>query len=157
MPEEKTVLKKIMYTREDGGLSIVHPASKEDLEKVLGPLTAKQYRDHVWERSVPKGLQGFYVEDKEIPEDRYFRDSWMQEGKKIAVNMVKARAHHMNNIRKARDKKLSVLDIEAAKGKNVQDEKQLLRDIPQNFNLTVASTPEELKALWPEQLIEEKD
>jgi len=37
-------------------------------------------------------------------------------------------------------------------GPEFNKEIQTLRDIPQEFDLTIAQTPEELKELWPEQL-----
>lgn len=38
------------------------------------------------------------------------------------------------------------------KGRDVTTEKQKLRDLPQTLDLTVAQTPEDLKALWPADL-----
>lgn len=88
----------------------------------------------------------------DIPEDRYFRDAWVSGEKPIDIDMAKAQSVHMEHIRKARNQKLQELDVETLKGIDVQAEKQVLRDIPQTFDLTVATTPEELKNLWPEIL-----
>jgi hypothetical protein len=161
-----TQLKKIAYTRPDGGLSIVGAASKENLEQVLGPLTDEQYEAHVWERSIPPdAINPHYIEDDDIPkkevdggmvEDRYFRNAWKSEGGKLAVDMEKARDVQMDKIRFARDQELEVLDKETLKGIDVQAEKQVLRDIPQTFDLTVAETLDDLRDLWPEELIERK-
>jgi len=38
-----------------------------------------------------------------------------------------------------------ILDVETLKGNDVQAAKQVLRDIPKNFSLDGATTPEELK------------
>lgn len=82
-------------------------------------------------------------------------------GGKPAVNMAKARGLHMNRIRKVRDAELAKLDIEYQRADErgnptekaaVAARKQALRDIPATFDLTVANTPAELKALWPEGL-----
>lgn len=89
------------------------------------------------------------VTDDQLPQDRYFRGAW---GHDLKVDISKAREIHMNKIRAARDLELAKLDIETLRGNDVQAQKQVLRDIPQNFDLTVATTPEELKALWPEEL-----
>ncbi len=84
----------------------------------------------------------------------------------IEVDMDKARKIHMAKIRIARNKKLQELDIEIIRiiegtdfrtGRyisfgNIPQRKQILRDIPQTFDLTVAKTPEELNALWPKEL-----
>ena len=97
----------------------------------------------------------------DIPQDRYFRNAWDHGGDRVTVNMDKAREIHLNRIRDARDKKLIDLDKETMKalGKKddvfraaVEAQKQVLRDIPQTIDLTVAKTPEELKALWPKEL-----
>jgi hypothetical protein len=78
------------------------------------------------------------------------------------VNMPKARGVQMNHIRRARNTKLKVLDLEqviaAGAGdeparERIETQKQTLRDIPQTFDLTTSpDTPEELKAQWPTEL-----
>jgi hypothetical protein len=151
----KKYLKKIAYTDpETNTVAVVFPAAKEDLQRVLGPLTDEEYEDHVWERSIPDGaIDPVYIEDTDFP-DTYFRDAWKQNpsSKKIEIDMKTAREIHMNKIRVERDKALQKLDVETMKGNDVQSEKQILRDIPNNFDLTGAKTPEKLKNLWPKEL-----
>jgi len=89
------------------------------------------------------------IDESEIPTDRHFREAWDYD---LKINMGKARDIHMDRIRAARDEKLKALDIETMKGRDVQAEKQALRDIPQTLDLSTATTPEELKALWPQEL-----
>jgi hypothetical protein len=80
----------------------------------------------------------------------------------IVVNMAKARGIQMDKIREVRNKELVKKDIEFMKALEVDDgshkaiaiEKQVLRDIPQIFDLTTDS-PEELKQKWPEGLPKE--
>ena len=80
----------------------------------------------------------------------------------IVVNMSKARGIHMDKIRAVRNKELAKKDIEFMKALEADDgshkaiavEKQVLRDIPQTFDLTT-ETPEELKNKWPEGLPKE--
>ena len=75
----------------------------------------------------------------------------------IVTNMSKARGIQMDKIREVRNKELAVKDIEFMKALEADDdshkaiaaEKQVLRDIPQTFDLTT-DTPEELKQKWPE-------
>jgi len=77
----------------------------------------------------------------------------------IVVNMPKARGIQMDKIREVRNKELAQKDIEFMKALEADDgshtaiatEKQVLRDIPQTFDLTT-DTPEELKQKWPEGL-----
>lgn len=74
--------------------------------------------------------------------------------------MAKARAIHMDAIREVRDAKLAALDIPFIRALESGDTdaqakiartKQILRDIPQTFDLK-ANTPAELKEKWPSQL-----
>lgn len=125
---------RIVYTRPDGGISIVIPITENAIR-----------------RCVPPGTPYRIVPVSEIPTDRYFRDAWEDDGK-IKVNMRKAREIHLEKIRKERDKELARLDIEQLKGMDVSAEKTRLRDLPSTFDLSKAQTPEELKALWPDGL-----
>jgi len=77
----------------------------------------------------------------------------------IVVNMAKARGIQMDKIREVRNLELAKKDIDFMKALEADDgshkaiaaEKQVLRDIPQTFDLTT-ETPEQLKELWPEGL-----
>ena len=80
----------------------------------------------------------------------------------INVNMSKARGIHMDKIRLVRNKQLAGLDVsfmravetgDASERVRIAGEKQVLRDIPQTLDLTT-DTPEELKAIWPIELLE---
>ena len=80
----------------------------------------------------------------------------------IIVNMAKARGIHMDKIRLVRNKQLAGLDVSFMRAVETGDdservriagEKQVLRDIPQTLALTT-DTPEELKAIWPTELLE---
>jgi hypothetical protein len=80
----------------------------------------------------------------------------------IIVNMAKARTIHMDKIRAVRNKQLTDLDVsfmravetgDASELARIAGEKQVLRDIPQTLDLTT-NTPEELKAIWPIELLE---
>jgi len=82
----------------------------------------------------------YFEEDIEVPEDRTFRDAWKLQGSKIIVDGVKAMDIHLNRVRKLRNKKLEELDKEQLrylsnpeKLKEVEDKKQMLRDLPQNI------------------------
>lgn len=84
----------------------------------------------------------------ELPPDRLFRDAWSLDAGTVKVNMPKARKIHMDRIRRARDKRLAELD-KRKYGTEYDGERQALRDLPQTMNLETATTPEELKAIWP--------
>ena len=68
----------------------------------------------------------------------------------------------MDKIRLVRNKQLADLDVsfmravetgDASELVRIASEKQALRDIPQTLDLTT-DTPEELKAIWPTELLE---
>jgi len=107
------------------------------------------------------GLVAREISTADLPSDRYFRNAWKDDGVTIDIDMVKAQPIHMKWIRKARDAKLKELDIDFMRAveasdtveqKRIADLKQVLRDIPQNFDLARVTTPEDLKALWPAEL-----
>lgn len=105
-------------------------------------------------QDIPANAEDVTVVDKKDlpPEGYYFRQAWEIKNGSITVDMEKAREVHLSNIRGQRDKALEALDVETLKGNDVQAEKQVLRDLPQNFDLSIAKTPEALKALWPDEL-----
>lgn len=79
----------------------------------------------------------------------------------VVINMQKARAIHMDSIRAVRDKELAALDIAYLRAIEDGDldaqamiaaDKQMLRDLPETFNLNKVSTPAELSGLWPDRL-----
>lgn len=101
------------------------------------------------------------VDIGEIPPDETFRDAWEDDGKSVTVNMQKAREIHMDTIRVARNSQLAALDVpqitaiakgDTAVARAIEAQKQQLRDIPQTLDLTIAKTPEELKAIWVDGL-----
>ena len=78
----------------------------------------------------------------------------------VIINMTKARAIHLAEIRRVRNAELVKLDVPWMKAVEAGDtsaqaiiteEKQTLRDIPQTFDLT-ARTPAQLSAKWPKEL-----
>ena len=80
----------------------------------------------------------------------------------VTVNMSKARGIHMDKIRLVRNRQLADLDVpfmrametgDASELARIAGEKKALRDIPQTLDLTT-DTPEELKAIWPIELLE---
>jgi hypothetical protein len=151
---------RFAYETKDGGVAIVTAAAKADLERVLGRLTDQQYRDHVIERSIPKGVKWTELKDGWVqPSDRSFRDAWKLTNSVVALDMPKARGVFMGRVRKARAEKLDALDKEWMKatgqGKGadeVEAKRQNLRDLPQTLNVDEAFTAEALQALWPDEL-----
>jgi len=80
----------------------------------------------------------------------------------ININMTKARAIHLTEIRRVRNEELVKLDVPFMRAVEAGDtdaqttigtEKQVLRDIPATFDITTGvTTPVQLKAKWPTEL-----
>jgi len=79
----------------------------------------------------------------------------------VSVNMTKARAIHLEKIRKVRNDELVKEDInmlkaieagDASAQSTVATKKQTLRDIPATFSLDGYGDPDSLKAAWPSEL-----
>ena len=80
----------------------------------------------------------------------------------INVNLTKARAIHLAEIRRVRNAELVKEDVTFMRAAEAGDagaqatsktKKQTLRDIPAIFDITTGvDTPEKLKAKWPTEL-----
>jgi hypothetical protein len=95
--------------------------------------------------------------------DRYFRDAVVWDDTlacKCCCDMPIARGIHMDCIRVVRNAELVKEDLtfmraveagDTSAESTIATKKQVLRDIPQTFDLTT-DTPEQLKAKWPAEL-----
>ena len=80
----------------------------------------------------------------------------------VNVDMTKARAIHLAEIRRVRNEELAKEDINmmianesgtSSEQDAVKAKKQTLRDLPATFDVTTdVDTPEKLKAKWPAEL-----
>ena len=80
----------------------------------------------------------------------------------VNVDMTKARAIHLEEIRRVRNEELvkedvtfmrAVEDADTDAQATIKTKKQTLRDIPATFDITTdVDTPEKLKAKWPTEL-----
>ena len=80
----------------------------------------------------------------------------------VNVNMDKARAIHLAEIRRVRNEELAKEDITFMRAveagdtdaqNTIKTKKQTLRDLPATFDITTdVDTPEKLKAKWPTEL-----
>ena len=107
----------------------------------------------VEDTTLPAHITGGPTKD---PKERYFRDCCVWTGAAVVVDMPKARVVHMTQIRLARDMELSRLDKEWSRltsdpiaQAQVEAQRQVLRAIPQTFDLSTYPTPQALKAAWP--------
>ena len=100
------------------------------------------------------------VLESEVPIDRTFRNAWRDNGR-ITTDMVIARNLHLDRIRSRRNSKLVESDMQLLRAIETDDTveksrlislRQTLRDLPQQLDLTTASTPDALKQIWPSEL-----
>lgn len=155
--------KVICFTRLDGGMSFILPAPKEQLERVLGPLTDEAYWAHIYERNafqLDTATNIHEIEHADLPhQDRDFRNAWVTDGAAVTVDMPKAREIHKDKLRSMRAPLLLQLDADwfvadgrpggpAAKA-TINNKKQALRDVTDDPAIEAAKTPDELKPAIP--------
>ena len=143
---------RIVYTKPDGGVSIVIPAEGwRRPDEPIGDFLAR-----VIDKDVPPDGIARVVLVPEIPSDRTFREAWSISSDKVVVDMTRARNVIRNILRDQRAPLLQALDVEYQradesgdndKKKDVAARKQILRDLPQDPRIEAATTPAELKAL----------
>ena len=159
-------MKKIVYTRKDGGISILIPTSKEKYEQMLGPLTDDQYEGHIARihtESLPNDIIKIsQIEEEDIPTDREFRDAWVCNDSKVEHDLDKAKDIQLARIRAIRETKFAELDkqvlIAIEAGNDFADlakEKQKLRDITEPLKQLVPESIDDIKSAFPQELINE--
>lgn len=146
--------KRIVYKNLDGSIGIIIPSDKALLEMTIEDIALKD---------VPDGLTYHITDVSNIPDDRTFREAWTDDnlGETVDVDMVKARVIQMDRIRALRAEKFIEMgfptklnsELEAATiSQATRDALQALRDIPQTYDLSIATTPEELKYRIPDEV-----
>ena len=134
-------MRKIFYSRPDGGLSIV--SVPVDTDAAIAAALAK----------LPATASNVTtVDESVVPLDRTFRNAWRQNGVSVRVDLPIARTLVEKEIETRRRVKIrDVLEREAL-GENVAQEKAALRSINARLLVDAAQTPEELKSILPEVL-----
>lgn len=142
-------MRKIVYTRPDGGVSIVTPVI--NTHPVRESITEAQAEQRAWKRLPKDAVNPRFVNPSEIPTDRTFRNAWKND---LTVDMEKAKEIHKERLRGLRKPKLEALDIEfmkaiesgdSAKVLEITAKKKELRDITSHHSIMDAKSPEELK------------
>lgn len=164
--------KRIAYTRPDGGVSIVIPASRDrrqvevgrdqEDKPILADETEAQWLERLRRTVVSADATDVVILDADaIPSDRSFRDAWAHKKGKFSVHMGKARDIHRARIRRARKPALDALDVayqradetgDASHKAEVAARKQALRDAPADPRIDAAKSPDDLHAVWPDEL-----
>lgn len=111
--------------------------------------------------SVPSGVSYDVVDSATLPVDRTFRKALIIDNGAVSVDMVKACDIHMDRLREMRQEKFVEMGFPQKLNEEVENavvsapvkaQLQALRDIPQTYDLSVATTPEALKAMIPVEL-----
>lgn len=154
-------MRRIVYTRPDGGLSVVVP-TRNTFQKINGQVVKKSealtdaaIEQRAWERLPADAINPRWVEDADIPQDRTFRNAWAVDGGgRLVTDMPRARIIRQNQLREMRRQLLEKLDAaymqadergDAALKAAIAARKQALRDITQHPEIAAAMTPDDLK------------
>lgn len=145
-------MKKIIFTRPDGGLSVVTPVRCTGDED----LSDEEVEQRAWDKLPTDAINPQWVEASAIPADRSFRNAWKDGGGKVDHDMAKCREITRNALREKRAPLMAALDVKymradeagnVAEKARITTEKQRLRDITKNPAIEAATTPEALVAL----------
>jgi len=145
-------MKKIVYTRPDGGMSVVTPVINTHGE--AEGFTEQNAIDRALARIPSDATDIKVVEASAIPADREFRNAWQNTSGVVSIPLAKAKAVTKDRLRIERAPLLAALDAEYLRADEEKDnaaktevarKKKLLRDIT---NLAdSATTLAELKAI----------
>ncbi len=107
-------MRKIIYTRPGGELSVVHPVRNTLGEQLipsssildangepvtpLRPLTDEEIEQRAWDALPKDAINPQFVDESEIPPDRTFRDAWTHGGNTVNIDMDKAKAIHVQRL-----------------------------------------------------------
>jgi hypothetical protein len=135
-----TTNKIIVYTNDNGGVSVCVPTGELSIEQVQG-------------KDIPAGKQSFIVDAASLPEaDNDFFNAWEQANGVVTVNLDKAKGLTKERLRRERAPLLAAQDVafqraleSGADTSAIVAEKQRLRDITMLAD-TCTSTAE-LRAL----------
>lgn len=160
---------RVLINLPDGRLRVSNPSSRllqEFMSYGLSEMEAVRLIAENWgglpEFPNPIAVTDDMIVDKNtdaIPDDRTYRDAWVGLPNRVKVDIPKARVVHLSHIRSARAKAFVDLDNGIRTGEDagepttlLRQRRKALRDLPQTFDLSGATTPKELKALWPTEL-----
>ena len=118
------VEKVIIFTNDNGGVSLCIPSGELPIEQVQA-------------KDIPAGVQSYIVDRSSLPlEDNDFCDAWEQTGGVVTVNISKARELTKVRLRREREPLLAAQDVlfqrameEGSDTTAIVAEKNRLRDI----------------------------
>ncbi len=142
-------MKRIVFTRPDGGVEIISPAIG-----IYEKLTEDEALERARKDIPADAINAVVIEDKHIPTDRSYRNAWVHRGGAVIHDMPMARELHKEKLRALRAPKLADLDTEYQRAdeagdnqakKRIAASKQVLRDITDHPGIERAETIEDLK------------
>tara|TARA_R110000824_G_scaffold153752_1_gene325481 strand:+ start:576 stop:1004 length:429 start_codon:yes stop_codon:yes gene_type:complete len=124
-------MKRIIYTRLDGGVSVVTP--NINTNEIL---TEEEALQRAFDKLPSSAINPQIVEANTISSDRTFRNAWEKDEKVIKTNMTKAKDMTKDRLRAERKPLLEAQDVafqraleESADTSAIVTEKKRLRDI----------------------------
>lgn len=137
-------MKCVVFTRADGGVSVISPNPYIDIQQHINELIAKGDIDPV---DIPQ-----IVNISDMPSDKTLRDAWTISGGGCVVDMAKGKEIAHAKRRAKRSAEFATLDVEAtipAKANEAEAKRQMVRDKHAEIqgDIDAATTPEQLKAI----------
>ena len=132
---------KIIYTNNEGGISVVIPTGELSIEEVAA-------------KDVPAGTPYEIVEDDAIPSDRTFRNAWVMGDCCIDHDLDKCKeiGHDIRRTKRAEEfapyDEVIAKQIPGVSATEAEASRQLIREkyIEMQDNINAASTPEQIKS-----------
>lgn len=132
---------RIIFQNESGGVSVVIPSGELPIEDVA-------------KKDVPAGIPYEIVNVDDIPSDRFFRNAWKANGKRIEVDLPKAKTIAHDIRRQKRDEEfkphddLIIKQIPGTDVAAVEAQRQRIRDKYAQIQVAIdaATTAEAIKA-----------
>lgn len=139
-------MRRIIYTRPDGGVSVVSPAPAAQFLSE----TEDEFLARIQAKDVPSdAINPQIVDESAIPVDRTFRNALRQNGALLVHDLPVCRNIQERRIEDARQHKMQELLLRAELGENVAAEKAAIQAINARTLCAAAQTPEELKTVMP--------
>lgn len=161
-------MQKIVYTMPDGTMQVAEPRRNDKGETLV---TDAAIEMRAWERIPAGAINPRFIDEKELTEDRYFRDAWFDAGAAIRTDRPKAEEIHKDNLRHVRSIMFPALDVAFTKAlealvdklplsdedkapiREIMAQKQVLRDVTDDPAIAAAATLDELKQVMPKAIV----
>jgi len=157
---------QLVIKRSDGGVSIMTLLGEAAQAFEHDPETVVRAEIAAWTQADQDAVVSWRaMPDEAIPTDRTFRGAWADTTPEAVIDhdMPKCREIWRKKMRAARKPLIEATDTEfmraletGAPTADISTRKQALRDVTADPAIGKAKTPEELKAVWPACLVNNK-